>query len=162
MSSSKEALTPAIDMIKEFEGCKLKAYWDATGKVWTIGYGTTVYPDGSPVEKGDELTTQAVALAYMLNDIKTIRLPGIRKCVKAPLTINELCALISLAYNIGTAGLARSSIISRLNAGASRVDVADRFLLYNKSGGKVLRGLVRRRKAERELFLRREVVNFIA
>lgn len=141
----------ALKLLEQFEGLRLKAYRDPVG-VSTIGLGTTVYPDGRRVKMGD-VCTKEQAYAYALHDIQTERIPTIQKAVKVPINNNELCALISLCYNIGNGGLAKSTLIKKLNAGVDRVTVANEFLKWNRAGGKVLAGLTRRRKAERSLFL---------
>lgn len=141
----------AIKLLEEFEGLRLKAYRDPVG-IPTIGLGTTVYPNGQKVKMGD-VCTKEQAYSYALHDIQTERLPTIQKTVKVPINNNELCALISLCYNIGNGGLAKSTLVKKLNAGVDRVTVANEFLKWNRAGGKVMAGLTRRRKAERELFL---------
>lgn len=148
-------LGPAISLMKEFEGFRSKAYWDATGKVWTIGYGETVYPNGKPVRKGDVIS-QARALELLIDDIRIERLPQIQHLVTVPIMNNQLCALISLCYNIGMGAFKKSGLLRKLNADASDGEVANEFLKWKRSGGKVLPGLLRRRKVERELFLAHE------
>lgn len=143
---------PLIDLLKEFEGLRLNAYLDAV-KVWTIGYGTTVYPNGQKVKKGDRCSKEQ-AIEYMCHDIETIRLPAINKYVKVELTNNETCALISLCYNIGVGNFGKSTLVKKLNANMDAERVAAEFLKWVKAGGKTLKGLVRRREAERQLFLK--------
>jgi lysozyme len=152
LAPPQENLESALQLIKEFEGFVPHSYWDATGRVWTIGYGTTVYPDGKKVQK-QQTCTRDQAVAFMLHDLQTLRLPAIEKLVKVPITNCELCALVSFAYNVGTGALAKSTLLKMLNAKQTKIRVADQFLSWTKSGGRVLSGLVRRRKAERELFL---------
>lgn len=142
-------LKPAVDLIKEFEGCILNAYRDPVG-IWTIGYGTT-----KGVKPGMKIS-KAEAESLLLKDIEEVRVPALRKMIKVAVTGNELCALVSLCYNIGTGALAKSTLMKKLNANRSDEEVANEFLKWNKAGGKVLKGLVRRRKAERSLFLTRE------
>jgi len=145
-------LQPAIDLIKKFEGCRLEAYRDPVG-IWTIGYGTT-----TGVKQGMKITRER-AEALLLEHVKRVCLPRLEEMVKVACTNNELCALVSLSYNIGTGALAGSTLIKKLNANKSDEEVADQFLRWNKAKGKVLPGLTRRRKAERQLFLTRESVN---
>lgn len=144
--------SPAISLLKEFEGFRDKAYWDKTGKVWTIGYGETVYPDGQIVRRGDRCTREK-AQEWMIDDIKTERLPAIQSLVKVPLTNNQTCALISFCYNAGVGNLKKSTLLRKLNARAPEQAVAAEFSKWTKSGGVTLAGLVRRRKAEKALFL---------
>jgi len=145
-------LKKAIDLIKEFEGLYLKAYADPRPKnpIWTIGYGTIQYPDGRPVKKGDVITkTQAEELLSFEVEAKT---SGVEKCLKKPATDNQFCAMLSLAYNIGSGAFARSSGVRHFNLGDIQ-KAAQSFLLFNKAVGVVLKGLVRRREKEKQLFL---------
>jgi lysozyme len=151
MPKFSERLAPALALIVEFEGFRSKAYRDPIG-LPTIGYGTTVYPDGRKVRMGDVVSKEA-AMSYALHDITTERIPGIQRIIKVPLHDNELCALISFCYNVGVSALKRSTLARKLNAGSPRVEVANEFLKWTRAGGRVLAGLVRRRKAERALFL---------
>lgn len=139
-------LKPAIKLIKEFEGFRAKAYRCPAG-VWTVGYGTT-----KGVIRGREVS-KAEAEKLLEQDILEERVPVIRDKVDVPLTNNELCALISFVYNVGNGAFARSTLLRKLNGGFTRAQVAEEFKKWNKGGGKVLAGLVRRRTAERELFL---------
>lgn len=140
-------LKPAVDLIKRWEGCVLNAYWDKWGKVWTIGYGTT-----SGIKKGMKIT-KAQAESFLMEDIRNVRIPSIKRLVKVPINNNELCALISFCYNVGTGGLAKSQVLKRLNAGRPREEAAAALMNWVTSGGKVLPGLVSRRKSEKKLFL---------
>lgn len=140
-----------IDLISSFEDTKLKAYDDGVG-VWTIGTGTTIYPDGRKVKKGDTCT-QDQAKAYFVHDLKRFE-ASVNNLVKVPLSQNQFDALVSLAYNIGTDAFAGSTLLKKLNA-KDYQGAADQFPLWNKGGGKVLNGLVRRRTAERALFLKK-------
>lgn len=144
-------LDPAIKLIKEFEGCVLKAYRDPVG-IPTIGYGTI-----KNVKMG-MVIGQVEAEKLLLDDIVNERLPAVKKCVRVPITNNQLCALISFAYNVGNAALAKSTLVRKLNNGDSTLSVANEFNKWTKAGGRTLKGLVRRRAAERALFLKKEPV----
>src|SRR3990167_8664317 len=102
-------LQPAIDLIKEFEGCRLEAYKDPVG-IPTIGYGTT-----AGIKMGMRIRKEHAEF-LLLNDINTIRLPAVQKMVKVAVTGNEVCALLSLCYNIGVGALSKSTLIRKLNA----------------------------------------------
>lgn len=140
----------AVALIKEFEGLRLKSYQDSAG-VWTIGYGTTSRA-GIGVSVGPGMViTEAEAEHYLRAALEkfseTIK-PGF---TTAP-TDNQYGAMLSLAYNIGPGAFLRSTCLKRFNAGD--IDgAAEALTWFNKSGGKVLRGLVRRREAERDMFL---------
>ena len=126
-----------INLIKEFEGCVLQAYDDSTG-TWTIGYGHTV-----GVKRGQKIT-QTQAESFLKNDL-VIYENGV-KGTKLSLNQNQFDALVSFAYNCGVGSL------KTLVANRNLKQISEALLLYNKAGGKVLAGLVRRRKAEKELF----------
>ena len=138
-------------LIREFEGFMASAYL-CPAKVWTIGIGTTVYPNGAKVKKGDKCT-QDQALEYLQHDLKSFE-KTVNDSVKVPLSQNQFDALVSLTYNIGSAAFKNSTLLKKLNA-KDYAGAADQFPRWNKGGGKVLKGLVRRRDAERALFLKK-------
>ena len=139
-----------INLISSFEGCELKAYL-CPAKVWTIGFGTTVYPNGVKVKKGDSCTLDQ-AKQFKAHDLKRFE-KTVNDLVKVPLTQNQFDALVSLTYNIGTGAFEKSTLLKKLNAGDYQ-GAADQFTVWNKGGGKVLQGLVNRRAKEKEVFLR--------
>lgn len=141
-----------IDLVKRFEGCKLKAYWDKSGKVYTIGFGTTRIA-GRPVSP--KLTiTQAEAELLLLTQLQD-HWDRAERHIDNPdgLTQNQVDALASFVYNVGATAFKESTMLSFINRGQLRC-AADELLRWDKSGGKRLRGLTRRRQAERELFLK--------
>lgn len=140
-----------IDLISSFEDTKLKAYDDGVG-VWTIGIGTTIYPNGVKVKKGDVCTLEQ-ARSYFTNDLKRFE-KTVNDSVKVDLTQNQFDALVSLTYNIGSTALKNSTLLKKLNA-KDFTGAADQFLVWNKGGGKIMKGLVRRREAERALFTKK-------
>lgn len=139
-----------VDLICNFEGKRLMAYDDGVG-VWTIGFGTTIYPNGIKVKKGD-VCTEAQAKAYMAHDLKKFEL-AVSNVVTVPLSQNQFDALVSLAYNIGTNAFKNSTLVKMLNAGDIR-GAANQFDVWIKAGGKRMQGLVNRRAKEKALFLR--------
>ena len=138
-------------LIREFEGFVASAYL-CPANVWTIGIGTTVYPNGTKVKKGDKCT-QEQALEYLQHDLKSFE-KTVNDSVKVPLSQNQFDALVSLSYNIGSGAFKGSTLLKLLNKGDYQ-GAADQFLVWNKAGGKVMKGLVRRRDAERALFLKK-------
>ena len=138
-------------LIREFEGFVASAYL-CPANVWTIGIGTTVYPNGAKVKKGDKCT-QDQALEYLQHDLRSFE-KTVNDSVKVPLSQNQFDALVSLAYNIGSGAFKNSTLLKKLNA-KDYAGAADQFLVWNKGGGKVLKGLIRRRDAERALFLKK-------
>lgn len=144
-------LEPAITLIKEFEGLRLDAYLDPVG-VPTIGYGHT-----EGVKLGDKITTQR-AVELLMQDLEQIRVPALKKVIKVPVTNNEFCALVSFAFNVGNAAFANSTLCQLLNAGESPFKVAAQFDRWVFAKGQKLRGLERRRNAEKALFLKPDTV----
>jgi GH24 family phage-related lysozyme (muramidase) len=139
-----------LKLIKEFEGCKLKAYQCPAG-VWTIGIGSTHYGDGTPVTKNRTLPNEGAAIALLAATIgqyeKAVNATGVE------LTQNEYDALVCLCYNIGAGNFFKSTLVKMLKAGDDKAEIAKQFLRWDKAGGKPLAGLTRRRNAEAELFL---------
>lgn len=139
-----------LNLIKEFEGCKLSAYQCPAG-VWTIGIGSTHYGDGTPVTKNKTLPNEGAAMALLAATIgqyeKAVNATGVE------LTQNEYDALVCLCYNIGEGNFFKSTLVKMLKAGDDKAEIAKQFLRWDKAGGKPLAGLTRRRNAEAELFL---------
>ena len=129
-----------IELIKRYEGLRLSAYKPvSTEKYWTIGYGHY-----GPDVARDMVITYAQAEAYLRADLDKFE-----RAVSAlgNWSQNQFDALVSFSYNCGAGN------VKKLCTGRTPQQIADAMLLYNKAGGKVLSGLTRRRKEERELFL---------
>lgn len=143
--TSKNPLAPAVEMIKKFEGFRSEAYQDVVG-VWTIGFGTT-----RDVNKGDTCTMKQ-AEEWLIDDMIHDRLPVIEELVTVPLNDNQTCALISFCYNVGNGAFGKSTLLKKINAEASATEIRAEFAKWNKAGGKIYKGLIRRREAEADLF----------
>ena len=145
-----------IQLIKSFEGCRLTAYKDAAG-IDTIGWGTTNADKavtGKTIKSGLTIT-QPTAEKWLIESIKQRYEPKVEKYEKIyHWNQNQFDALVSFAYNIGS--------IDQLTANGTRdkQTIARKILEYNKSGGKVLKGLVRRRKAEHDLFCEPMIIGY--
>lgn len=133
-----------VELIKHFEGCRLESYQDSVG-VWTIGYGHT-----AGVRRGGRIT-QAEADELLRGDLATFA-QGVRKLVREDTHDREFSAMVSLAYNIGLGNFGASSVLILHNA-RKPMKAADSFNRWTRAGGKVLAGLVRRRRAEGRLYL---------
>jgi lysozyme len=133
------------DLIKEFEGLRLKAYKDIVG-VLTIGYGHT----GKDVTEGLEIDLKR-ANDLLDKDLEKF-CKGVEDLVKVSITDNQFAALVCFAYNIGLNALSGSTLLRKLNEGDTKA-AAEQFLRWNRAGGKEVSGLTRRRQAERKLFL---------
>ena len=151
-----------MDLIKAFEGLHrvksdglVHAYPDAGyGWKWTTqGYGTTTNPDtGKKLTRGVPPITKDQALRWLRMDIERKYEPKVRRLVRVPLSEDSMGALVSFAYNVGTGGLARSTLLKKVNA-KDWDAVPGQFMRWNKSNGRVFRGLTRRRKAEAKQFM---------
>ena len=139
----------SLDLIKRWEGCKLKAYKCSAG-VWTVGYGLTT--SAGFIEVGpDTVITQAEADWYLEKTVEKF-LAEIKPAITAPINENELGAFTSLAYNIGPTAFRKSSALRHFNAG-NKDRVPTSIRMWRKAGGKVVKGLINRREAEVDLFL---------
>lgn len=127
-----------IDLIKRFEGCRLKAYKCPAG-VWTIGYGHT-----SGVKQGDTISQQQ-ADSWLRYDLRVFEL-HVKNNLKFTPNQNQFDALVSFTYNCGLKNL--KTLIANRNA----EQIGNAIIKYNKANGKILQGLVNRRKAEQTLF----------
>lgn len=138
-----------IELIKRFEGLRLKAYQDSVG-VWTIGYGWTQPVDGKKIGPGmqiDQVTADRLLKCGVVQYEQ-----GVNQLVKVKITQGQFDALVSFAYNLGLRSLSTSTLLQKLNAG-DKQGAADQFGRWVNAGGKRLDGLVARRAAEREMFL---------
>ena len=132
-----------IDLIKHFEGCELESY-RCSANVLTIGYGTT-----KNVVEGMKIS-QHQAEELLAKDLEEFE-GYVEDLIDVPLEQNQFDALVAWTYNLGPTNLKTSTLRKVLNKGAYD-DVAEQIKRWNKANGKVLKGLVRRRNAEAELF----------
>jgi spore coat assembly protein SafA len=138
------SLSPrGLNLIKGFEGLRLRAYQDSAG-VWTIGYGHT-----AGVRPGDRIS-QAQAEAFLRHDTGWAQ-QAVRDKVKVPLTQGQFDALTSFTFNLGAGALHGSTLLRKLNAG-NYAGARAEFGKWVHAGGQRLEGLVRRRAAEAALF----------
>ena len=147
-----------LDLIRHFEDClqptgdgRFSAYPDPGygWKVPTIGWGTIAYPDGRKVKKGD-IITQDQADEYLEWEVGQ-KARAVRELVRHPITDDQFSALVSFSYNAGAGALSKSTLLKLLNAGDIE-GAAGQFIRWNKSNGKTLDGLTRRRMSEARLF----------
>ena len=140
----------AQDLVKSFEGCKLKAYMPTPNDRPTIGYGATFHADGRAVKMG-EVWTQAQADDAFDHDINQYGAKVEKLLGGCDTDAAQFGAMTSLAYNIGLGGFGNSTVLRKHKAG-DWAGAAAAFGMWNKQAGKVLAGLTRRRKAEAELY----------
>jgi GH24 family phage-related lysozyme (muramidase) len=137
-----------IDLIKKFEGCRLKAYKAVKSEIYyTIGYGHY----GSDVKEG-QVITQAEANSLLEMDLRKFVL-GVNALLKVPVNQNQFDALVSFAFNCGVGALQKSTLLKYINKNDFKSAVNE-FEKWVHAGGKILNGLVNRRAAEKALFLK--------
>lgn len=135
----------ALDILKYFEGLRLETYKDVKG-ILTIGYGHT----GQDVIEGQKITSLQAEM-LLKQDVEIAERAVDRLC-KPKLNDNQFGALVCLVYNIGQGAFEKSTLLKELNM--NHFDkAATEFLRWNKAGGKEIKGLSTRRRAERDLFL---------
>jgi len=139
MNISKEGLS----LIKKFEGCELEAYLCPAG-VWTIGYGHT-----KDVKEGDKINKEEAD--YLLQEEMIEYESYINDFVEVPLNQNQFDSLCSWVYNLGPTNLKNSTMLRVLNE-EKYADVPQEIKRWNKAGGEVLDGLIKRREAEAKMF----------
>jgi lysozyme len=133
-----------IEIIKQSEGCRLKAYKCPAG-VWTIGYGHT-----KGVVPTSILQSQEQAEQLLYNDLLEYS-SAIESLIVVPLNDNQFSSLVSFIYNVGINGFKNSTLRKKLNTGDYN-SVPEQMIRWTKGGGKSLPGLVKRRNLEIDLF----------
>lgn len=139
-----------INLIKEFEGFSATPYL-CSAKTATIGFGNTYYLDGTKVQLSDKPISKEQAENLLKLSLKDFE-DGINENVKVPLTQNQFDALVCFAYNVGINVFKSSTLLKKINV-EDFEGAANEFLRWNRAGGKVLTGLIKRREAENRLFL---------
>lgn len=138
-----------LELIKEFEGFRAKAYKCPAG-VWTVGYGHTSAA-GAPKVGSLTRVTRAEAEEILRNDLQQYE-DAVESAVRVELNSNQFSALVSFCYNVGAGAFRSSGVLKAVNKKQWN-EVPRRLALWNKGGGRVLPGLVRRRAAEGALFV---------
>lgn len=136
------------ELIARFEGLRLKAYKCPAG-IWTIAFGATTF-NGKRVTEGLVITKEQ-AYEQLERDLAVFE-NGVERLVSKPINQDQFDALVSFSFNLGLGSLSRSSVLRKVNADPSDPTIRDSFAMWNKAGGKVLAGLVKRRKAEADWY----------
>lgn len=144
----------AIELIKAFEGFRGEPYKCPAG-VPTIGYGTTIYPDGRKVSMRDDDVTEAEATEYLEFRVKEIWTAIHARTASLNLNNNQMSALVSWVYNFSINRFTESTMYKLLRQKEYK-KAMDSLQLWINANGKPLEGLKRRRKAEADLFLKKE------
>ena len=148
--------TKGIDLLISFEGLRLNAYLDSSGKP-TIGYGCTYYENGDPVKLGDSISAEE-AMRLFKTLVDNTYEKGVRDNLRVELQPNQIDALTSLCYNIGVTALKNSTVLRLINAEAPKSDIQKAWRMWRMAGGEVLQGLVNRRERELEYYYSHEPV----
>lgn len=133
-----------LHLTEGFEGCRLTAYKDVAG-VWTCGYGHT----GPDVHMGQTITPEQAA-AFLMQDIQ-VAAKAVKRLVTVPVSQNVFDSLVDFTFNCGQGNMAHSTLLRMVNTGDLKA-AANEFEKWDKAGGKVVAGLLRRRQAEEAEF----------
>jgi len=143
-----------IDLIKKYEGFRNHPYL-CPADVPTIGYGTTVYPDGTKVTLDDPPITMLDAIQILYTMVERFE-KGVNSLVKVELKQEQFDALVSFAYNVGLGAFGDSTLLKRVNNDPDDQDIKYQFSRWNKAGSQVLKGLKKRRNEESWLYFTHE------
>jgi lysozyme len=146
--------TAGIELIKSFEGFRSSPYKCPAG-IPTIGYGATFYPNGKKVTMTDAVITEAKGTELLQSMLKSFERYVDSYC-RDDINQNQFDALVSFAYNLGPANLKSSTLLKKVNANPNDETIRDEFMKWVKAGGKTLKGLVRRREAEANLYFKKD------
>jgi lysozyme len=143
-----------FDFIKQHEGLRLQAYQDAAG-IWTIGYGTIMYEDNTPVKKGDAITADR-AEQLLQNEVVKKSTAVTAALADTTVNQNQYDALVSFAFNVGTGALLTSTLLSRVKKNPADPTIRDAFLMWDRArvDGVLVEvdGLKKRREEEADLY----------
>jgi len=140
----------AAEVIKEFEGYSSEPYL-CPANIPTIGYGNTMYANGERVMMDDSKIDKKEADKMLLDTIKSVE-KQVKNVVEVKLPAHKLAALISFTYNVGIGNLSNSTLLAWVNSNPNYSQIPSQFRRWNKGGGRVFKGLVRRRESEIELW----------
>ena len=138
-----------LEIIKRYEGCSLNVYRDPIG-IWTIGYGSIFGLDLNRVDRSHRAITEDEATSLLFRECQEAE-RAIARLVRVQLTSNQVSALISLVFNVGSGNFQRSTMRMKLNR-RDYIGAANEFWKWRRAGGRILKGLVRRRASEEQLF----------
>ncbi len=138
-----------IELIQKWEGCRLTAYLCSAG-VATIGWGSTLYANGTKVKLGDKITQKAADDLFLIT-LKQYE-DAVDRLVTSKINSNQRAALISFCYNLGIGALKNSTLLKKVNSNPNDITIKDEFMKWTKASGKVIQGLVNRRNDEQKLY----------
>ena len=139
-----------LNLIKRFEGVRNRPYRCSAG-LWTVGVGHLIGDGKSLPESWNRTFTKEEIDALLIRDISRFE-RGVRMYIKVPLRQSEFDALCSFSFNLGLGTLQRSTLRQKINR-YDKEGAAKEILKYCRAGGKIIKGLQRRREAEYQMFL---------
>ncbi len=144
----------AVVLIARFEGFRSHPYLDSVNKP-TIGYGSTTYNDGRIVTINDPNIDKDMASSMLLYHLNTVELSKLRQCLtRSDLNQHQIDAIGCLCYNIGENGFCGSTLHDKINSNAPIEEIEQHWLEWNKGNHKVIPGLVTRRQAEFNYYIK--------
>jgi len=149
MKTSKEG----IDFIKKWEGFSPKPY-KCTSGVPTIGYGATFYANGKKVTMQDREITEVQAVGMLATMVTNNFEKYVDAYVTAEVNQSQFDAMVSLSYNIGVGAFKKSTLLKKVNANPNDPSIADEFIKFKYSAGKVSQGLLNRRNEEVAMYFK--------
>lgn len=152
MNKITEISSVGIELIKKFESFQSKPYLCPAG-IPTIGYGATFYTSGKKVTLNDKQITEEEASILLKTMLKSFEQYVDSYCIDT-ISQNQFDALVSFCYNIGPNNLKSSTLIKKVNINPKDPSIKDEFMKWNKGGGKILKGLVKRREEESNLYFK--------
>lgn len=135
-----------LEIIKFFEGLSLAPYLCPAG-VPTIGYGATRYPNGTKVTMKDHHISKAQAEEYLRHDVAQFERAVDNYCVDT-INQNQFDALVSFCYNLGAGAFKNSTLLKKVNANPNDPTISKEFAKWNRAGGEISNGLIKRRQME--------------
>lgn len=138
-----------IDLIKKFEGCKLEAYKCPAG-IPTIGFGSTLYENGERIKLGDKIDLKR-AEQLLANTLGTYEL-FVDANTRDDISQGQFDALVDFAYNCGNGNLKSSTLLKKVNLNPNDKTIKDEFMKWTRANGKIMNGLINRRKSEVEVY----------
>jgi lysozyme len=139
-----------LRLIKDAEVFYSKPYL-CPANVPTIGWGTTVYPNGKKVTLKDKPITEQQGEEYLAHDLEA-SCNAVQRLVTEPLNSNQFSALVSFVYNLGEGTLTQSTLLKVINANTTNTRIITEMCRFIFGGGKILHGLVKRRANEAALY----------
>lgn len=140
-----------LNLIKKHEGFRNNPYLCPSG-IPTIGYGNTYYNDSTKVKLTDTPITLKEGETLLKSVLKHFE-QGVSNLIKVELNQNQFDALVSFAYNVGLGAFSKSTLLKLINNNPNDEGIKHQFKRWNKGGGKVLKGLKKRRNEEAYLYL---------